>query len=118
MKRTFRVKRTYPQQLRQRKARIERRLGPKHWSAQAQPMLRGGNLRYEMAERAGAVGCGGLGAIHTMAQRLGLVDDLDAHLHLLKPVFYSFKRWPLDFEGLAKTPRGLGTTFPMLEPRS
>ena len=84
MKRTFRVRPSYPKILRQRKARIERRLGPKHWSAQAQPMLRGGNLRYEMAERAGAVGCGGVGAIHTLAQRLGLVDEIDAHLHLLK----------------------------------
>jgi hypothetical protein len=47
-------------------------------------MLRGSNLRYEMAERTGAVGCGGLGAIHTLAQRLGLVKDIDEHLHLLK----------------------------------
>jgi hypothetical protein len=47
-------------------------------------MLRGSNLRYEMAERTGAVGCGGLGAIHTLVQRLGLVDDIDEQLHLLK----------------------------------
>jgi hypothetical protein len=78
------VKPSYPKILRQRKARIERRLGPKSWTAQAQPMLRGRNLRYEMAERTGAVGCGGLGAIHALAQRLGLVDEIDAHLHLLK----------------------------------
>jgi hypothetical protein len=30
------------------------------------------------------VGCGGLGAIHTLAQRLGLVADIDRELHLLK----------------------------------
>ncbi len=84
MQRTFRVKRTYPKILRQRKTRIERRLAPKNWEAQPQPMLRGGNLHYEMAERAGAVGCGGLGAIHTLAQRLGLVADIDRELHLLK----------------------------------
>ena len=84
MKRTFRVKRSYPKILRQRKARIERRLAPKNWRAQAQPMLRGSHLRYEMGERTGAVGCGGLGAIHTLAQRLGLVQEIDAHLHLLK----------------------------------
>jgi hypothetical protein len=84
MQRTFRVKRTYPKILRRRKARIERRLAPKNWEAQPQPMLRGGNLHYEMAERSGAVGCGGLGAIHTLAQRLGLVKDIDERLHLLK----------------------------------
>lgn len=67
------MKRTYPKILRNRKARIERRLAPKNWEAQAQPMLRGGNLHYEIAQRTGAVGCGGLGAIHTLAQRLGLV---------------------------------------------
>jgi hypothetical protein len=84
MKRTFRVKRGYRKILRNRKARIERRLAPRNWSDQPQPMLRGGNLRYEMAERAGAVGCGGLGAMHTLVQRLGLVKEIDEHLHLLK----------------------------------
>jgi len=47
-------------------------------------MLRGSNLCYQMGERAGAVGCGGLGVIHTMAQRLGLVKEIDQNLHLLK----------------------------------
>jgi hypothetical protein len=84
MKRTFRVKRSYRKILRNRKARIERRLAPRNWSAQAQPMLRGRNLCYQMGERTGAVGCGGLGAIHTMVQRLGLVKEIDQNLHLLK----------------------------------
>lgn len=47
-------------------------------------MLRGGNLQYEMGERAGAVGCGGVGVIHSLVQRLGLVSEIDEHLHLLK----------------------------------
>ncbi len=84
MKRALRVKRTYRKILRNRKARIAHRLAPRNWCAQAEPMLRGSNLRYEMAERTGAVGCGGLGAIHTLAQRLGLVQDIDRHLELLK----------------------------------
>ena len=84
MKRAFRVKRSYRKILRNRKRRIERRLAPKNWSAQAQPMLRGGNIHYEMGERSGAVGCGGVGVLHTMVQRLGLVKEIDEHLHLLK----------------------------------
>jgi Transposase DDE domain group 1 len=84
MKRTFRVNRRYPGILRNRKARIERRLEGRNWCDQSQPMLRGGNLHYEMAERTGALGCGGLGAIHTLAQQLGLVEEIDQHLHLLK----------------------------------
>lgn len=41
-------------------------------------------MRYEMAERTKGVGCGGLGVVHTLVQRLGLVKEIDEHLHLLK----------------------------------
>jgi hypothetical protein len=78
------VNRTYPKILRNRKHRIERRLQPKNWEDQPRPMLKASNIHYEMAERAGAVNCGGIGAIHLMVQRLGLVEDIDRHLHLLK----------------------------------
>jgi hypothetical protein len=78
------VNRNYPKILRNRKHRIERRLQPKNWDDQPQPMLKASNIHYEMAERAGAVNCGGIGAIHLMVQRLGLIDDIDRHLDLLK----------------------------------
>ena len=47
-------------------------------------MLKGSNIHYEMAERVSAVNCGGIGAMHLMVQRLGLVEDIDCNLHLLK----------------------------------
>jgi hypothetical protein len=47
-------------------------------------MLKASNIRYEMAERTAAMNCGGIGAIHLMVQRLGLVEDIDQNLHLLK----------------------------------
>jgi len=47
-------------------------------------MLKGSNIHYEMAERVAAVNCGGIGAMHLMVQRLGLVEDIDSNLHLLK----------------------------------
>lgn len=84
MKRTSRVNRKYPKILRNRKSRINRRLRPRNWPEQAEPMLRGGNVHYEMAERTQAVGCGGMGVMHTLVQRLGLVKDIDEHLELLK----------------------------------
>ncbi len=84
LKRTFRVTRQYPHILRNRRARIQRRLAPRNGSDQPQPRLRGGNLHYELGGRAGAVGCGGVGVLHTLVQRLGLVEDIDAHLHLHK----------------------------------
>jgi hypothetical protein len=47
-------------------------------------MLKASNIHYEMAERAQGMNCGGIGAIHLMVQRLGLVEDLDRNLALLK----------------------------------
>ena len=78
------MNRNYPQILRNRKNRIERRLEPKNWGDQARPMLKASNIYYEMAERAQGMNCGGIGAIHLMVQRLGLVEDIDQHLELLK----------------------------------
>ena len=78
------MRKLYRQILRQRKQRIQRRLQPKNFSDQPKPMFQGGNLHYEMAERIGAISCGGIGAIHTLAQQLGLVQEIDQHLQLLK----------------------------------
>ena len=74
----------YAKTIRKYKQRIARRLRPKNYTDQPKPMFQGGNIHYEVAERTGAVSCGGLGAIHTMAQRLELVKEIDEHLHLLK----------------------------------
>jgi len=78
------VNRSYSKILRNRKQRIERRLQPKHWEEQPRPMLQASNIHYEMAERAGAINCGGIGAMHLLVQRLGLVEDIDKSLELLK----------------------------------
>ena len=78
------MKRDYPKILRNRKQRIERRLAPKHWEDQARPMLKASNIHYEMSPRVQGVNCGGIGAMHLMVQRLGLVQDLDDQLQLLK----------------------------------
>jgi len=83
-KRSFRVNRIYPKILRNRKQRIERRLKPKNWDDQPCPMFKASNIRYEMAERTAAMNCGGIGAMHLMVQRLGLVEDIDRSLQLLK----------------------------------
>jgi len=47
-------------------------------------MLKASNIQYEMAERVQAVSCGGIGAMHLMVQRLGLIADINQHLKLLK----------------------------------
>ena len=47
-------------------------------------MLKASNIHYEMAERVQAVSCGGIGAMHLLVQRLGLIEDINQHLKLLK----------------------------------
>ena len=78
------MNRTYRKILRNRKQRIERRLRPKNCEEQPRPMLNASNIHYEMAERTGAMNCGGIGAMHLLVQRLGLVEDIDNSLELLK----------------------------------
>lgn len=47
-------------------------------------MFTASNIHYEIAERTRAVSAGGIGAIHLMARKIGLIDSIDRHLHLLK----------------------------------
>ena len=42
------------------------------------------NVHYEMADKTRAINCGGIGAIHLMARKLGLVDAIDRDVELLK----------------------------------
>ena len=84
MKTTFRVSRNYPKVLRNRKRRIERRLAPRNWKEQSQPMMRGSNIHYQLSSRIAGTSYGGMGAMHTMVKNLGLVQEIDRHLELLK----------------------------------
>ena len=54
------------------------------WSDQPEPMMSASNIHFEMAERGRALNCGGIGAIHLMGQRLGLAEEIDGRLRLLK----------------------------------
>jgi hypothetical protein len=79
------VSRSYRKILRNRKRRIERRLDPKKaWSNQPKPMMTASNIHYEMSEKTRAINCGGIGAIHTMVNKIGLREEIDSRVHLLK----------------------------------
>jgi len=67
-----------------RKQRIERRLRNRRWKPQAQPMLRASNIHYELGEKGRGLDCGGLGAMHVLSRRVGLVDAINRDLDLLK----------------------------------
>jgi hypothetical protein len=66
------------------KNRIERRLDKTGDSITLEPQFAARNIHYEVSAKAGGVTCGGIGAIHMLARRIGLIDAIDRHLHLLK----------------------------------
>ena len=75
---------TINQRLRNGKRRIERRLDPADLRGCSQPMLTASNIHYEISDRVHGIAHGGIGAFHLLARRLGLIDRIDARLHLLK----------------------------------
>ena len=72
------------QDVARRKRRIERRLRPKTWTAQATPMYRARNIQYEHSERVRGLASGGIGAMHQLAQHTGLVEAIDRYVEVLK----------------------------------
>jgi len=72
------------QKLVNRKRRIRYRLRERHWTGQAKPMFTARNIHYELADRACGLGSGGIGAMHLLARRTGLIEAIDRRLHLLK----------------------------------
>ena len=75
---------TTQKKLARRKRRIRRRLAVRRWKDQPRPMLAARNISYELADRDQAIGCGGIGMIHQLARRVGLVDLINRRVPLLK----------------------------------
>ena len=78
------MKHTTHRKLARRKARIQKRLALRRWKNQPRPMLAAKNIRYELADRARGIACGGIGAMHLLARHVGLPQMIDRHIHLLK----------------------------------
>ena len=70
--------------LTRRKRRIERRLRPKKFKERSKPMLAAANIQYDVAERSRGLAAGGIGSMHLLAQKTGLVETIDRHVHVLK----------------------------------
>jgi hypothetical protein len=70
--------------LRQRQRRIQRRLKKRNGKATQEPVFSATNPRYEVSDRVRCVPAGGIGAMHAMAKRIGLVGAIDDSLDLLK----------------------------------
>jgi hypothetical protein len=66
------------------KRRIERRLDKTDLRGCSRPMMTASNLHYEIAQRRHGISVGGIGAMHALVRRLGLIDAIDRRLEVLK----------------------------------
>jgi len=79
------ARKKYREICKKRKESLTRRLDPLARGPEpSEPMLRGGNIHYEMSEKVSAMAYGGIGAIHEMVQKIGLPEEIDRNLHLLR----------------------------------
>ena len=70
--------------VRRRKRRIDYRLRDRTWKPQEKPMLRASNIRYEMGDRLRGTAVGGIGMMHLLARRTGLIESIDEKVEVLK----------------------------------
>jgi hypothetical protein len=78
------VRATIHSKLADRKRRLDRRLDKTKLGDCQQPMFTAHNIHYEISDRCQGIAHGGIGAIHTLARQLGLIDAIDERLHVLK----------------------------------
>lgn len=80
----FRVKTIIRRKLANSKRRIERRLDKTDLRGCSQPMMTASNIHYEIAERSHGIAVGGIGAMHALARRIGLIEAIDRRLEVLQ----------------------------------
>ena len=81
----FRVKRSIRDRIRARNRRLQRRLDKFNYPLdREQPMLRPGNVQYELSGRSVGTAYGGIGLIQQLVRELKLVEEIDQRLCLFK----------------------------------
>ena len=78
------MRRDIQKKLEKRKRKITKKLKKKNWEDQPRPMLSGSNIHYDIDGRHSGISCGGIGIIHQMVQKMGLPDEINSKLELLK----------------------------------
>ena len=78
------MKKRYHKTLRRDSKSIAQRLQRKNFADQPEPMMKAVNIEYQVSERTRAIGYGGIGAIHTMVGKLGLDQEINQRVKLLK----------------------------------
>jgi len=67
-----------------RKRRIQYRLRDIRWSEQPEPMYTASNIHYELSDRIRGIDTGGIGAMHRLARHVGLIEEIDRRVVVLK----------------------------------
>ena len=70
--------------LNERKRRILKRIENRPGPERDQPMMTATNIHDELADRVQGLSPGGIGAMHLLARKTGLIGDIDRSLHLFK----------------------------------
>lgn len=70
--------------LRRRERSIERRLARDNYPDHDGPVMKAPNIHYEISEKTRAIGCGGIGAIHTLCENTGLIHTINQNVDVLK----------------------------------
>lgn len=78
------MKRRIRRQIEARKRKIHARLEKAAKPQRDDPMMTASNIQYEIDERFRAIRHGGIGAIHQVSRKTGLIDRIDDRLELLK----------------------------------
>ena len=71
-------------ELQRRARRIAARLAKRNYADQPKPVMQGRNMQYEIARRDRGLAVAGIGAIHRMNVKLGLIDAIDNAVVVLK----------------------------------
>lgn len=78
------MKPSIARELRKRKRRIEARLRQREMEPQDKPAFAASNIEYDVSGRSNGLAAGGIGAMHLMVRRLGLVEAIDRRISVLK----------------------------------
>ena len=70
--------------LAKRKKKISKKLKNRNWTDQPYPMFKASNIHYEIDDRRQGISHGGIGLIHMLAQKTGLIKIIDEKLTLLQ----------------------------------
>ncbi len=66
------------------KRQIEQRLKAAVVVNEGGPVMRGGNIQYELSAKTSGIAHGGIGAVQRVVRRIGLAEEIDARVRVLK----------------------------------